>query len=57
MDSEAQSIYIGKAVNDCVGNNADEMPAAAIEQLDFLDNTTFNYISELAKSAGIEKLE
>lgn len=40
------------AAADCVGVDSDEMPQEAIDHLDFIDNTTFNYLSELTKSAG-----
>ena len=58
MDATEQGYYNNGGTfelrDDRVGYEDDELPPDAIEQLDFLDNTTFNYLAELAKSANVE---
>lgn len=54
VHANTHGFYRSKFRADCVGSDADEMSPEAIEQLDFIDNTTFNYLEVLASSAGIE---
>ena len=58
MDAAKQGYYNGRGKfelrDDLVGYEDDAMPPEAIQQLDFLDNTTFNYLAELAKSANVK---